>query len=222
MCGLVHGDTMTEYDAFLILGGGLRPDGLLPPWARRRLEAALALHRNEYLIYLSAGTVHKPPPLRDDGFPIIEAMVGARYLIEHGVPAEYVLPEACSYDTIGNAFFSRVVHVDPRGFRRLLVITSDFHMPRTEAIFRWVYGFPPVRCRLDFVAVPDEGIDSEALVARRRKEWDGLQQVVRVRERVTTLADFHRWLFTEHLAYAPVEMGTTPGAMSPAMALDTY
>ena len=61
-----------------------------------------------------------------------------------------ILAETCSYDTIGNAFFARTVHTDPRGLRRLLIVNSKFHMPRTEAIFRWVFGAAP-DCGYDLV-----------------------------------------------------------------------
>src|SRR5436309_11511249 len=58
---------------------------------------------------------------------------GARYLLERGAEPGRILMEAVSLDTIGNAYFSRLLHVIPREFRRVLVVTSDFHMPRTQA-----------------------------------------------------------------------------------------
>ena len=35
-------------------------------------------------------------------------------------------------DTIGNAYFLRATHTDPAGWRNLVVITNEFHMPRTR------------------------------------------------------------------------------------------
>jgi hypothetical protein len=40
----------------------------------------------------------------------------------------------------GNGFFALTQHVIPRRWRRMAVVTSDFHMPRSHAIFEWVFG----------------------------------------------------------------------------------
>lgn len=195
---------MPNYDAILIPGGGLQSDGTPVAWAQNRLDRAIALYQGEFLIPLSAGTPHKPPPLDSEGYPILESVAGARYLLEHGIDARKVLVETCSFDTIGNAYFSRVMHVAPRQFRRLLTITSAFHMPRTQAVFRWVYGLPglPGDSVLSFDAVPDTGIPSAALEARRRKESARLEALPALQSRIRNLAELHHWLFTEHTAYA--------------------
>ena len=38
------------YDALLIPGGGLLPDGELPPWVRARFDLAISLYQNEFII----------------------------------------------------------------------------------------------------------------------------------------------------------------------------
>lgn len=208
---------MTRYDAILILGGGVRAGGVLPPWARRRFDRALERYAGEYVLPLSAGTVHHPPPLDGLGYPIIESVAGGEYLARHGIPVERIIPETCSYDTIGNAYFSRVCHVDPLGLRHLLVITSEFHMPRSEFIFRWVYGMEPARATLTFEAVPDEGLPASALMARRVREAESLERVRQTAERIRTLAELQRWLYTEHEAYRVNGRPEGPG-----MAAGTY
>jgi uncharacterized SAM-binding protein YcdF (DUF218 family) len=210
-----------NYDAILIPGGGVRSGGELPEWVRARFDLALERWTGEYLVPLSAGTPHRPPPLDEQGFPIFEAAAGARYLLEHGVPAEKILVEACSYDSIGNAYFSRVLHADPRGFRKILVITSAFHLPRTEAIFRWIYGLDrsPGEITLSFVASPDAGIAPDALAARMAKEQASLKSIPQLAQRLNTLAKLHLWLFTEHLAYN-AQAGSNTARSNPPE--DTY
>lgn len=191
-----------EFDAVLIPGGGLTNSGELPAYVIARLDRALA-HRAAYFIPLSGVTPHRPAILDARGYPIYEAMPAARYLCEHGIPERRIITETFSNDTIGNAFFTRMVHAEPRGLRRLHTITSEFHMPRTEAIFRWVFGLSPsAGYELSFEAVENTGISPEALNARAAKEHAGLEQVHALAGRIATLSQLHEWMYTEHGAYA--------------------
>jgi hypothetical protein len=188
-------------DAILIPGGGVRAGGELPPWVANRLDRAVERRGEASLIVLSAGTTHRPPPLDEYGYPLFEATAGARYLLSRGVPQQRILEETASYDTIGNAYFSLVIHVVPRNFRQLLVITSAFHMPRTQAIFKWIYGLGGIS-GLSFEAVPDAGMDDAVLQFRREKEAASLAVLNGLQGKLNTLAGLHEWLFTEHAAYA--------------------
>jgi len=191
-----------HFDAVLIPGGGLTDSGELPPYVIARLDRALA-HPAAYFIHLSAGTPHRPPPLDARGYPIYEAVPAARYLRAHGIPERRILAETFSYDTIGNAFFARLVHAEPRGLRRLHVVTSRFHMPRTEAIFRWVFGVSPAGgYELSFEAAENAGISDEALEHREAKERASLDRVIALAQRIATLPQLHEWMYAEHAAYA--------------------
>jgi len=212
---------MPEFDAILLPGGGVREGGRLPSWVRRRLDRAIDLHRGEYIIALSAGTPYRPPPLDGEGFPIFESVASARYLVGAGIPADRILTETCSYDTIGNAFFSRVIHADPGGFRRLLVITSDFHLPRTQAVFEWIYSLTPPKVAYDlhFEAVTDPDMPANLRHERLGKEEQSLSDFAAIRAHITSLADCHRWLFTQHQAYSlPRAFGRPAGEIP----LETY
>lgn len=193
-------------EAILVPGGGLGRDGRLPLWVQRRFDRALEAAPAGFYIPLSAGTTFRPPPVDGQGFPVSEAAAGARYLMARGVPAERILIEACSWDTIGNAVFSRLLHVDPRGLRRLLVVTSAFHLARTEAAFRWVYGLEPPNGGYDlgFAPAPDDGLTAAALAARRAKEAAGLARLQALAEsgRIASLAALHAFLHGEHDAYS--------------------
>ena len=195
---------MAGYDAVLIAGGGVRAGGKLHPWVEARFDLALSLCGEALLMPLSAGTPHRAPPLDEQGFPILEAEAGARYLLARGIPARRILIEACSFDTIGNAYFSRVVHAIPRGLTRLLVITSEFHMPRTEIIFRWVYGLPGPgeACAVEFRDAPNIGIDPALLSRRIAREQASLDLLRSVTPRIHSLEELNQWLFTSHGAYS--------------------
>jgi uncharacterized SAM-binding protein YcdF (DUF218 family) len=213
---------MQRYDAVLMPGGGLRPDGALPPFVLNRLKAAQALAGEAPIIPLSAHTIHRAPPLDGAGYPLLESAAAAKTLLARGVPAARIWAETASLDTIGNAYFARVIHTDPAGLRRLLVVNSEFHMPRTRMIFDWVFGLPPADppYTLDYHTVSDQGLTEAGLDARRAKEAARMEDLHRIISRVSSLVALHRWLFTEHRAYA-----TGADARSdapPAAALESY
>jgi hypothetical protein len=190
--------------AILVPGGGLTDQGELPAWVRARFETALQnAGKDSIFILLSGGTVYKPPPLDDRGFPLYESLVGARFLAARGIAKNRILTEKSSYDTIGNAYFSRMIHVEPAGLETLLIVTSEFHLARTREIFNWVYSLVPrpaaYQCR--FQGAPDQGLPPDILRARQQKEQKSLQRVKQLRQSLTRLDAFHRWMFTEHNAY---------------------
>lgn len=213
---------MSSYDAILVPGGGVRESGALSLWVELRLEKALGLADGIPILTLSAGTTHKIPPKEPNGWPLLEAIAMARYLEKRGYPPELLWPEAASYDTIGNAYFARLTHTEPAGLRRLMVVTSLFHMPRTEMIFRWVFSLdPPDRpYTLAFVSTPDNGMCPEVLEARRTKERARIATLGPLIEAHRTLASLHRWLFTGHSAYAIAAAGLREQARDKL--LDSY
>jgi uncharacterized SAM-binding protein YcdF (DUF218 family) len=208
---------MQQYDAVLVPGGGLRPDGALPPFVLSRLETAQVLAGDAPMILLSAYTVHRAPPRDAAGYPVLESVAAAEALLARGVPATRIWAETASLDTIGNAYFARVIHTDPAGQRRLLVVNSAFHMPRTRMIFDWVFGLPPADppYALDYHAVPNQGLTEAGLEARRVKEVARMEQLRHTIPRIASLAALHRWLFTEHRAYAA---GSDPRSDAPLSA----
>ena len=181
------------------------PDGSLPPWTIVRLKRALELKdQTRWIAFLSGGTVHKPPPLNKKGFPIFESHAAADYLFIKGVPLQQLLTEISSYDTIGNAYYSRLLFADSFKLSQLLVITSEFHMQRTKTIFEWIYGLTPqsVEFQLSFESVPNQGLSHQALEARCAREKKSLKNIQLLRKKLTTLSSFQTWFYTEHKAYA--------------------
>ena len=197
--------TTNKFDCIVIPGGGLLGDGSLPEWTRARLEKALAIHQHaELIITLSGGTVHKPPPIDGEGYPVFESRKAAEFLIESGIHPRRILTETSSYDTIGNAYFARVLFSDPMTLIRCHIITSDFHLPRTETIFRWVYSLAPARMeyKLSFEGSSDTGLSPSVLKARQTREKKSLENLGQKIQDIRSLAAFQCWLYTEHAAYA--------------------
>lgn len=91
---------------------------------------------------MHAGTPHRPAVVTDKQVCLFEAVAYADYLLSTArVPADRLLKETASYDTLGNAYFSAVIHAWPLRWRKIGVVTSAFHMPRTRAAFTRVFAF---------------------------------------------------------------------------------
>lgn len=192
-----------DYDAILIPGGGVLNKGKLPPWVKRRCDLAINIYQGEYIITLSAGTTHKPPVLDANGFVIFESVAGANYLLKRGIPPENILRETSSYDTIGNAYFARFTHTEILGLKKLLIITSEFHLARVKSVFDWIFNLDnSFEYKLDFLSVPDTGINEDILQSRREKEKESLANFLYLKAEITNIKDLHKWLFSKHKAYA--------------------
>lgn len=184
-----------------------------------RLERAVEVAGDVPVVALSGGTVHRPPPLDAHGFPVFESVASARYLRALGLPEERILFETASYDTVGNAYFARTALTDPLGLRRLVVVTSAFHLERVRAVFGWLFALPtspgggpagpPYELR--FEAAPDVGLDPDQLAARRDKERRSLREAAGPMARLHTLDAAARWVLTGHRAYRPERPEPDPG-----------
>jgi uncharacterized SAM-binding protein YcdF (DUF218 family) len=201
---------VTVPDVILVLSGGVTERGTPHCTVSARLAAAVNVSRSHSVpvILNGGGTTFKPRYTDKNGFALPEAALLAAELERNGVERSRLFLEALSDDTIGNAFFARVMHTDLRPeWRNLLVITSDFQLARAAAIYSWAFGLSPqpsVRpYRLSFQGVPDTCMDPEALRVRTEKEADGLRKFMSgVAERIHTLRDAHEFVFQAHSAYS--------------------
>eukprot|EP00171_Calliarthron_tuberculosum_P016029 IDg16029t1 len=195
-----------QYDAVVIPGGGLDHEtGAPAAWVVARLDAALTLDAHTQLyVVLSRGTPHRAPPRDDGGFAIDEAAASARYLHARGVACERIVQDGWSLDTIGNAYFTRTMVTDPLQLRQLCVVTSEFHVVRTRAIFDWVFGLdaPAIAYNLHYKVAADVGMEPDVRIARGQKEAAGL---ARLQEStiptVTSMRLLARFLLFGHGAY---------------------
>ena len=115
------------YDAAIILGAMVRPDGSPSPALVRRVGHGVRLLREGRVghLLMSGGAVRHAIP---------EAHVMCELALSTGIAAERVHVEDASVNTIGNALLSRPL-VEERGWRRLAVVTDACHMARSLYIF---------------------------------------------------------------------------------------
>eukprot|EP00039_Didymoeca_costata_P014210 m.227043 g.227043 ORF g.227043 m.227043 type:complete len:218 (+) comp15970_c0_seq2:88-741(+) len=192
-----------EYDAVIVPGGGLTKDGQPNSFVEARLDSAAQFKgKCKYFILLSRGTPHKPPPTDGTGQPIDEASASAAYLHKkHSIPENQMLLDTWSLDTIGNAYFAAAMLCAPLSLKKLMVVTSEFHIARTKCIFNWVFPLFIEQVSIAFQNSPNTGLDTENLEGRRTKEAASSRTVIAHSEKYKTKDAFVRFLFTEHGAY---------------------
>jgi uncharacterized SAM-binding protein YcdF (DUF218 family) len=124
-----------SYDAIVVLTGGIIPaSGMIPfstidQFMFRRLDEALRLYRLQPKpIIVSGGHVN---PFTEDKN---ENKIARDFLIKWGVPAKDVLGEGKSRDTFESAVEVQKL-LAQKGWKRYLLVTSAFHMPRSMLAF---------------------------------------------------------------------------------------
>ena len=139
-------------EAIVLLGGAVQPllvgevRGRLHRGSDRVWEAARLWHAGcAPRVVVSAGGRIELPVLAAES-----AAIGA-LLVDLGVPSGALVLEAESRNTQGNAAFSREV-LAPLGVRRVLLVTSAWHLRRAVALFA-ATGFEVLPWGADYRAV---------------------------------------------------------------------
>jgi uncharacterized SAM-binding protein YcdF (DUF218 family) len=151
-----------DFDAIVVLGH--RPpldEHGLEYETRARVEHGIALYRagRAPRLLLSGGP--STPP-------VVEADVMAEYAQAHGVPAQAILRERASHDTIENARFSVALLRNALGLKRaprVVLVTSDYHLSRAVRLLQCAGA--------DVLgeAVPLQLSDSERRARERSERW---------------------------------------------------
>ena len=115
-----------EYDAIIVLGAQVKPDGEPSLQLQWRLDAAAKAwqERNSLVVVCGAQGSNEPAP---------EAHVMRAELIRQGVPEESILMDDKSFNTRQN-ITNAVRLMAGRDVDRVLIVTSDYHLPRAMAI----------------------------------------------------------------------------------------
>ena len=133
---LIDAATVEPYDAIVVLtastipAGGLIPFSTIDEYMFRRLEEAWRLYRaRPKPIIVSGGHVNPFTPAKD------ENRIARDYLIRWGVPTHHVIGEGRSRDTFESAVEVGKI-LRQKGWKRYLLVTSAFHMPRSMLVFK--------------------------------------------------------------------------------------
>lgn len=125
-----HRQPEARYDAIIVAGCRVDPDGQPSLALQRRTREAVALWRagRAPLLVFTGGVGTYPPS---------EAQAAGDYARRLGVPAEALLLEDRSTSTEENARFSADL-LDPAS--RVIVVTDTYHVLRAERVFGRVFA----------------------------------------------------------------------------------
>ena len=125
---MMSGAPVETFDVAVVLGAMVLPDGSPSAAMLRRVGHAVSL-------FQSGRTAHLLMTGGPVGHPVPEARAMRALALAAGVPAERVAGEEVSRNTIENAQLSRPILAE-RGWRRVVVVTDAFHLPRALYVFR--------------------------------------------------------------------------------------
>lgn len=167
-----------EVDAIILLGGGVhlpkppRVYAELNAAADRVLQAALLFKAGKAeVILVSGGQVFPAAGLGS------EADYQKQILMELGVPADGIIIETNSRNTADNASFTLPLAKE-KGFQKMLLVTSGYHMPRSMMLFENVAAETATDTWLpDIIAFPTDirvVDDTKPLLLSLLPDADGL------------------------------------------------
>lgn len=128
----------------IVLGGPLTSNLQPGIWLLSRLDSAIKYYQSiknnisDIKFILTGGYTHNKK--------ISEANVMKKYLMDNKIPEEIIIEENKAINTIENAIYSKNIITQCASEKKdnqninILVITSDFHIPRSKIIFSNTFG----------------------------------------------------------------------------------
>ena len=116
-----------EYDAIIVLGAQVYPDGSPSVQLSWRLDAAWEAYQQKAVPVVVCGAQGKDEPTTE-----AEAM--KKYLTGKGIPEESILTDPASFNTKQNLRNAADLLGKIPGIRKVLIVTSDYHIPRSLAL----------------------------------------------------------------------------------------
>ena len=118
-----------NYDAIIVLGAQVRPDGSPSVQLSWRLDKAAEAWEKRHVPVVVCGAQGKDEPMP-------EAVAMKQYLTAKGVSGEDILTDPDSFNTNQNLKNAGRLLKEKPEVRKVLIVTSDYHVPRSLALAR--------------------------------------------------------------------------------------
>ena len=118
-----------QYDAIIVLGAQIKPDGSPSVQLSWRLDAAAEAYRQKPVPVVVCGAKGKDEPMT-------EAEGMKKYLTESGIPEQDILQDPDSFNTRQNLKNAASLLSSLPYVKKVLIVTSDYHVPRSLALAR--------------------------------------------------------------------------------------
>lgn len=141
-----------SYDAIIVLGAQVKPDGTPSVQLEWRLDAASDAYAQKSVPVIVCGAQG-----RDE--PMTEAEAMKQYLVGKGVPEKDILTDPDSVNTNQNLKNAAALLETLPGISKVLIVTSDYHVPRALALAKDM-GFEA--CGMGSPCKPDYWIKNHA------------------------------------------------------------
>ena len=116
-----------NYDAIIVLGAQVKPDGSPSVQLSWRLDAAASAYEQKKVPVVVCGAKGADEPMP-------EAIAMKQYLVNKGVAEEDILTDPDSFNTRQNLKNAGELLKNRPEVQKVLVVTSDYHVPRSLAL----------------------------------------------------------------------------------------
>jgi uncharacterized SAM-binding protein YcdF (DUF218 family) len=145
--------TTNKVDAVIVLANLMNEKGILNHESLSRAKLAVDVFLNTNATYLvTCGWAY-----RGDSDDSIAAAFKEYIISTHEVDSASILLEENSRDTVGDAFFTKINLATPLDLKKIIVVTSGYHIDRVKEIFNFIYGEDFL---IEFIGAPIKVCDS--------------------------------------------------------------
>ena len=116
-----------NFDAIIVLGAQILPDGEPSVQLQWRLDTALSAYAVHPVMTVVCGA-------KGNNEPYPEAVTMEQYLISHGISSNMILSDPSSLNTRQNLLNAKELLSAQGEIHRVLIVTSDYHVPRALAM----------------------------------------------------------------------------------------
>ena len=116
-----------NFDAIIVLGAQILPDGEPSVQLQWRLDTALSAYAVHPVMTVVCGA-------KGNNEPYPEAVTMEQYLISHGISSNMILSDPSSLNTRQNLLNAKELLSVQGEIHRVLIVTSDYHVPRALAM----------------------------------------------------------------------------------------